>query len=73
MEENKVLIGTSRYGELLISEYDLLLAKQILFSDTRLNYDKKKLYFEISPELVELLFPFEYKLRLEELKGAENV
>lgn len=76
MEQNNVTIDLNRYNELLVFEYELQLAKQILFNDcNRLSYDKNGVYFNVDEAQVKLVFPYDYNLHLIGLqkKEGENV
>ena len=76
MEQNNITIDLKRYNELLTAEYELLLAKGILFNDcNRLSYDKKEVYFNVDTAQVKLVFPCDYNLHLIGLqkKEGENV
>ena len=75
MEENKVLIDLDRYDELLTAEYDLQLAKQILFNQNNHLYKSKNVIFNIDENQVKLVFPYDYNLHLIGLqkKEGENV
>lgn len=76
MEQNNVTIDLERYNELLALEYELQLAKQILFNDcNRLSFDEKEVYFNVDTAQVKLLFPYDYNLHLIGLrkKEGENV
>lgn len=76
MEQNNVTIDLNRYNELLVFEYKLQLAKQILFNDcNRLSYDKNGVYFNVDEAQVKLVFPYDYNLHLIGLrkKEGENV
>lgn len=76
MEQNNVTIDLERYDELLTLEYELQLAKQILFNDcNRLSYDKTGVYFNVDEAQVKLVFPYDYNSHLIGLqkKEGENV
>ena len=76
MEQNNVTIDLERYNELLTAEYELQLAKGILFNDcNRLSCDKKEVYFNVDETQVKLVFPCDYNLHLIGLrkKEGENV
>ncbi len=76
MEQNNITIDLERYNELLTVEYELQLAKGILFNDcNRLSYDKNGVYFNVDEAQVKLVFPCDYKLHLIGLrkKEGENV
>ena len=76
MEQNNVTIDLNRYNELLVFEYELQLAKQILFNDcNRLSYDKNGVHFNIDEAQVKLVFPCDYNLHFIGLqkKEGENV
>ena len=76
MEQHNVTIDLERYNELLALEYELQLAKGILFNDcNRLSYDKKEVYFNVDAAQVKLVFPCDYNLHLIGLrkKEGENV
>ena len=76
MEQNNVTIDLKRYNELLTAEYELQLAKQIIFnSNNTLSYNKKYPCFAIDENQVKLVFPNEYNLHFIGLqkKDGENV
>ena len=73
---NNITIDLDWYIVLLTAEYELKLAKVILFYDcNRLNFDKNGVYFDIDEAQVKLVFPCDYKLHLIGLqkKEGENV
>lgn len=66
-------IDLSQYDKLSTNTFLLELTKKMLFSDeNRLNYDKTKICFEIDPEQVKLLFPFDYEVQLAHLQQLEK-
>lgn len=69
MEENKIILSTDRYEELVNVEIRLEMLKQVLFDKnyTRLNYDKSGLYFNPNSEALKLLFPDRYNAILKQL------
>ena len=73
---NNITIDLDRYNVLLTAEYELQLAKGILFNDcNRLSYDKNGVHFNIDEAQVKLVFPCDYNLHLIGLqkKEGENV
>ena len=72
MEQNKITIDLERYNELLLQEYQLQLAKQIIFNQNNCLYQGKDIVFSINGSQVKLVFPLDYNLHLNLLQEKEH-
>jgi hypothetical protein len=70
---SKIELDLLSYEAHITEKLILSLAKKMLFSDyNRLNYDKTKICFNIDPDQVKLLFPFDYEVQLAHLQQLEK-
>ena len=70
---SKIELDLLSYDALATEKLMLSLAKKMVFSDNnRLNYDKTKICFEIDPQQVKLLFPFDYEVQLAHLQQLDK-
>lgn len=70
---SKIELDLLSYDALATEKLMLSLAKKMVFSDNnRLNYDKTKICFNIDPDQVKLLFPFDYEVQLAHLQQLEK-